>query len=981
MIGLLGRRALWSARYGGGRGCRIRHLPVVDQGVCGRLKYDRRVLHGRGEEISVIDRLLADCRTGRSGCLTITGEPGVGKTALLEYAASAAEGLRVMRSTGIESEAHLPFAGLHLLLRPALDRIDVLPAPQARALRGAFGLASAEPGDRMLVGIALLSLLAEFADQGPLLCLVDDAQWLDRASVEALLFAARRLDAEGIALIVSARTGFAAPGLAQLPLTGLDAPAAAELLDEHAAALSPVDRYRVLAEAQGNPLALLELPAALAADPTVLAGQALPMTGTVQAAFLDQVRRLPEPSRHLLLVAAAEDTGDRDVVLRAAADLGCRPTDLVPAEEADLLRVDNRTVRFRHPLVRSAVYQAAPFSLRLAVHTALAEVLDQPEDADRRAWHRAVVATGPDAQVAAELESTAQRAAARSGYAAAAAAYERAAQLTSPGPDHARRLVLAAEAAAEEGDVERMAELAGRGAAHADDLALTVRANRVRAAAAFHQGSLRTACRLLAEAAALTRDDDPSLAAHMMLDAVHAAWYLGEREIAETADQLDALPLPPEDPLTHVARLLTWVVRSAIGQGDRRPQTLPRRIAAAQRSGFGGPHDTILVGATSLQAAGHDTEAHRVAGELLARCRTLGQLGPTPPVLACLARASTFLSRHSDAWDEATQALQLARELRHRQWIAETSGILAYLAAVRGDAQDCHAFADEALTAPEPGVTAPGTPWAHWALALLDLGHSRWEAALNRLAALHAGPVRHQLPGLRSIPDLIEAAVRLGRPADAREPLARLNDWARQTEQPWVEAHVQRCRALLAPEADAEELYRAALRLHPDDRQFERARTALLYGEWLRRMRRKSDARGRLREAHETFRRLGATPWAQRARAELDATGEVAPQPAAADGALAVLTPQEGKIIRLAARGLSNRDIAAQLFLSPRTVGYHLYKAFPKLGVTARAELAALDLLDTVEHRPHPGAVPPSSASYQERAHHQASPSNLTKHH
>ncbi|MFI5567366.1 AAA family ATPase [Streptomyces sp. NPDC051740] len=902
------------------------------------------MLYGRSDEISVIDRLLADCRTGRSGCLLITGEPGMGKTALMEYAASAAEGLRVIRGTAIESEAHLPFAGLHLLLRSALDRTDALPAPQARALRGAFGLAPAEPGDRMLVGLAVLSLLAEFADGGPVLCLVDDAQWLDRASAEALLFAARRLDAEGTALIITARTGFDAPGLAHLPLKGLDAPAAAGLLAEHAAALSPANRYRVLAEAQGNPLALLELPLALAAGRPVAAGQALPMSDTVQAAFLDRVRRLPEQSRHLLLVAAAEDTGDRDVVLRAAAPLGCRPTDLVPAETAGLLRVDNRTVCFRHPLVRSAVYQAAPVSLRLVVHTALAEALHRPEDADRRAWHHAVVATGPDERVAAELESTARRAVERSGYAAAAAAYERAAQLTESGTDRARRLVLAAEAIAEEGDIDRMAELARHGAASTDDPALTVRAIRVRAAAAFHHGLLRTARRLLTEAAELTRADDPALAAHMMLDAVHAAWYLGKDEIADTADRLDALPLPPEEPLTHVARLLTWTVRSAIGQGDRDHGTLTRRIAAAERTGFGGPHDTILVGATSLQAAGQDTEAHRVAGELLAQCRDRGWIGRTPPALACVARTSTFLGRHTDAWDEATEALNIAQELGHRQWIAEISGVLAYLAAVTGDERRCHAFADDALAAPEPGAAPPGMSWAHWALALLDLGHARWESARARLAALHTGPVSHQLPGLRSIPDLVEAAVRLGRPADAREPLARLTAWAHDAAQPWIDAHVQRCRALLAPEADAAELYRAALRLHPDDRQFERARTALLYGEWLRRMRRKSEARNQLRDAFETFRRLGATPWAERARAELDATGEAVPGAGAADGtgALSVLTSQERKIIRLAARGLSNRDIAAQLFLSPRTVGYHLYKAFPKLGVTARTELAAL---------------------------------------
>ncbi|WP_225440196.1 helix-turn-helix transcriptional regulator [Amycolatopsis eburnea] len=910
------------------------------------------MLHGRSEAISVVDQVLANARAGRSGALVVTGEPGIGKTALLEYAAAAAGAVRVVRSTGIESEAHLPFAGLHLLLHPALDRVDALPAPQARALRGAFGLATAEPGDRMLVGLAVLSLLAEFADGGSVVCLVDDAQWLDRASAEALLFTARRLDTEGVALIIAARPGFAAPGIAELALTGLAAPAAAGLLAEHAATLTPADRYRVLAEAQGNPLALLELPAALAAGRQVT-GEALPMSDAMQAAFLDQVRRLPEATRQLLLVAAAEDTGGRDVVLRAAAPLGCRPTDLVPAEAAGLLEVDHASVRFRHPLVRSAVYQAAPVSLRLVVHTALAEALDRPEDVDRRAWHRAVVATGHDEQVAAELEGTAERAAARSGYAAAAAAYERAALLTAPGPDRARRLVLSAEAAAEEGDLDRMVELACR--VPADDAALAVRAIRVRAAAAFHQGSLSTARRLLTEAAALAVD--PAPAAHLLLDAVHAAWYLGEHEIADAAGRLDALPLPLDDPLTHVARMLTHVVWSAVGRGDPAPETLARRIADARRTGFGGPHATILVGATSLQVAGHDTEAHQVAGTLLARCRDHGWIGRTPPVLACVARSSAFLGRYADAVDEATEALQVARELGHRQWIAETSGVLAYLAAVAGDESRCRAFADDALAAPEPGAPPPGMSWAQWALALLDLGHARWDAALVRLTTLHTGPVRHQLPGLRSIPDLIEAAARLGRTEDAREPLARLADWARQSGQPWIDAHVHRCRALLAPDADAAGLYEAALARHPGDRPFERARTALLYGEWLRRLRRKSEARIQFREAYETFVRLGATPWAERTRTELDATGELVSGPAATDGVLAALTPQERKIIRLAARGLSNRDIAAQLFLSPRTVGYHLYKAFPKLGVSARTELADVVLAN------NPASLPPAAAT------------------
>ncbi|SNS94845.1 AAA ATPase domain-containing protein [Streptosporangium subroseum] len=423
------------------------------------------MLYGRSAEQGVIDRLLSDSRSGRSGTLLIRGEPGIGKTALLDYAATAAEGLRMIRGTGVESEAELPFAGLHLLLRPVLDQVGALPEHQERALRAAFGLASVEAGDRLLVGLAVLSLLSELAEDGPLLVLVDDAQWLDRASTDALLFAARRLDAEGVVLIFAAREPFTAPGVPELPVKGLDVASAAALLNTAAGtsvAINPAVRYRLLAEARGNPLALIELPAAAPSD-----GTALPLTSRVQDAFLSQVRVLPEATQGLLAVAAAEDTGDLDVVLRAAAGFGDFLEDLHPAERAGLVLVDAGTMTFRHPLVRAAVYQGIPPSLRLAVHKALAEALDRPDDADRRAWHLAMSATGPDEEVAAELERTAVRASDRSGYAAAATAYERAARLSARPESRARRLTLAADHWVHHGDPvpERVAIAERRGRA------------------------------------------------------------------------------------------------------------------------------------------------------------------------------------------------------------------------------------------------------------------------------------------------------------------------------------------------------------------------------------------------------------------------------------------------------------------------------------------------------------------------------------
>ncbi|SFJ52191.1 regulatory protein, luxR family [Streptosporangium canum] len=884
------------------------------------------MLHGRAAEQAVIDRLLADSRAGRSGALLVRGEPGIGKTALLDYAAAAAEDLRVIRGTGVESEAELPFAGLHLLLRPVFDRVGALPEQQERALRAAFGLASVASGDRLLVGLAVLSLLSELAEDGPLLVLVDDAQWLDRASTDALLFAARRLDAEGVALILAAREPFTAPGMAELPVRGLDATAAAALLG---GGISPVVRYRVLAEAQGNPLALIELPAAAPAD-----GTALPLTSRVQDAFLGQVRQLPEATQGLLAVAAAEDTGDLGVVLRAAAGFGDFLEDLHPAESAGLVRVGEGTMTFRHPLVRAAVYQGIPPSLRLAVHKALAAALDGPDDADRRAWHLAMAATGPDEEVAAELERTATRASGRSGYAAAASAYERAARLSTRPGSQARRLTMAAETAAWAGELDRagtladqggrrLAALTGEEGGEAGEAALRARLTHVRATADFLRGSLHAAHEALLDGAAMV---DGARAARMLMQALHAAWYIGAPELDRTGARLGALDLPGDDPLAPVIGFVTAVL-------SRRgtPPSLAAMVAEARRAGADGPRDLVQACGIGL-AAGQDGEVRETAASLVAEARSLGNIGALPTLLFFLAESELFQGRHRDALAAATESLRIARDTGQRQWAGQMNSLLAYLAAVEGDDGRCHLLVDESLA-----DGAAGTRWAVWALGLLDLGHGRVEAALSRLEPVAGG---HHVSETRCVPDLVEAAVRLGVPERAAGAFARYREWAGYTRQPWAEALVLRCRALLE---DSEEHFAAALKI--DGRPFERARTELLYGEWLRRTRRKADARAHLRAALETFERLEAAPWADRARVELSATGSAAPA-APAPGPLARLTPQELQIVRLAAQGLSNRDIAAQLFLSPRTVGHHLYKAYPKLGVASRGELGTLPLSD-----------------------------------
>jgi DNA-binding CsgD family transcriptional regulator len=917
------------------------------------------MLNGRAAEQAAIDRLLAAARAGTSGVLVLRGDAGIGKTALLDYAAATAGGFQVVRGTGIESEAELPFAGLHLLLRPALDRIGALPVPQRQALEGAFGLAPGRPGDRgdlggssprggtdrLLIGMAVLSLLSELAGEGPLLCLVDDAHWLDGSSAAALAFAARRLGEDGIALIMAARDGegrFSAQGLPELRLAGLPPESAAALLDAQPADLTAALRYRILAEAQGNPLGLIELPTAAAPaaeDPGELA-----LTGRLLAAFSGQAARLPDASRLLLLVAAADDVGEASLVLRAGEALGAGAADLAPAERAGLIRQAGQSLAFRHPLIRAAVYQEAPLGQRLAVHRALADAMEGREgsdDAGRRAWHRAAGAAEPDEQIAAGLDGAAEQAAERGGYAAAAAASARAAELSADPAARARRLTIAAEAAAESGDLTQARALAARAEPDAGDAMLRAGLLHVRALADFGEGSFRGAHRLLLEGADLLAGTSPALAARILVQAFHTAWYIGEPELADVAGRLTALRIPDGDPMQPVASYLAATLGTLFGWRADGVPALTDVVARARRAGADAPLDLVQVCGAGL-IAGQDGQTYETAAALAAEARGQGRIGLLPTILFFLAEGELFHGRHRDALGTAAEAVQVASDSGQWHWVSQVSGLLAYLAAAAGDEARCRKLADEAMTAATAGNVAPGSPWGHWSLGLLDLGGGRVEAALGRLETLAEGPTQHHVSVMRSAPDLVEAAVRIGEPDRAAKPLRRFQQWGARAGQPWIDALVLRCRALLAPDAEAESLYAAALEAHQrEDRPFERARTLSLYGEWLRRARRKTDARTQLRAALEIFDRLGAEPWSGRAASELRATGVVMPQ-SPGPGALGQLTPQELQIVRLAAQGLSNRDIAAQLFLSPRTVGYHLYKAYPKLGVAARSELPGL---------------------------------------
>lgn len=926
------------------------------------------MLYGRDAETAALEELLAGARAGCSGVLVLRGDAGIGKTALLEQTVAAAGDLTVVRGSGVEFEAELPYAGLQLLLRRAMGSLAALPVPQQRALRAAFGLEADTASEPMFVGLAVLSLLSDHAGEGPLLCVVDDAQWLDRASTDALVFAARRLDAEGVAMVFAARDGegsFASPGLPELRLGPLTQDAARALLADRGGAPADGVRTQVLSEARGNPLALLELPLGPSAGPhgaggPTAAGGGLPLTTRLQMAFHGRVSHLPPGTQTLLLIAAADHTGDPDILVRAAQRLGVGVEDLPPAEDAGLVHVDDEDMlRFRHPLVRAAIHQRAALPDRLAAHRALAEAADPVRDPDHRAWHLAAAATGPDEAVATALQHTAGRARERSGHAAASAAYERAARLSTDPAARVERLLLAAESASEAGEIPRARAFADQATRAAEAEAgpdagptaplppsgVRSRALYVRALADFWEGDFAAAHQLLLRGAESVSAADPEAAARMLVQATHTAWYLGDEEVAGTLERLAALELPPRAAIRPVAEFLV----RALGPGSAgtEPPAVGEAAAAARtaRGGRVDPRDLVMLCGVGL-ALGQDAAAYDLATALAAESRESGGVGRLTTLMFFRAEAELFDGRLDDAFATASEGLRISRDTGQRPWVSQLSSALAHVAAVRGDEGGCRRLVDEALVGASGATMAPGAPWAYWSQGLLELGLGRTQFALDRLSLLTEPTVLHHISATRSVPDLVEAAVRLGVPERADEPVARFEAWAARSGQGWARALVARCRALRAQDADAEAYFTEALAQHdPHRRALESARTALLYGEWLRRARRKSEARGQLRTALDTFERLGARPWADRARNELGASGAsvtVGQNAARSVADEAGLTPQESQIVRLAARGLSNRDIAAQLFLSPRTVGYHLYKAYPKLGVASRGELAAL---------------------------------------
>ena len=699
------------------------------------------MLYGRGEQLAAIDRLLEGMRSGRAGSLVLRGEAGIGKTALLDAAAENAAGARVLRVTGVESEAELPFAGLHALLRPVLDEVGALPERQAVALRGALGMAEAAVTDRFLVGLGVLSLIAELAEGRPVLCLVDDAQWVDRATADALVFAARRLHAERAAVLAAARDeppGGGLPGLPELRVGGLDRASAGRLLAGEGLALAVRDQ--LIADAAGNPLALIELSRGLSAGQRAGSVTPLPLpsaspAGRVQGAFLARVTALPEAGRRAVLVAALGGMADLAEVSRAIAGAGGSLTDLAAAERAGLVRVTPAGVVFSHPLARAAVLAGSDVAERATAHRALAGVLD----GDRRAWHLAALADGPDEQVAAELDAAARNAGARGSAAAMSAAYERAAGLSADPAAKGRRLILAADAALAAGQLPRAADLAGQANQLAADPVQAATLAKVRAVLQFDAGRRADAAGFMLDGAALLGRAEPGTAQAMVIEAVGLLWVNGGPARPDLERRAAAM-LPPAE--ASLVEFLHEVRR--LQDGDTRaPVAVPARPDHRSLPLFARPAQMFfdIIGGDVLAV-------RRRAAGLAAECRGAGVVGLLPDTLVYLASAQGLAGEFLDAVATVEEGLRIAADTGKSAMIVDLVSIAALIAAVTGDEEACRARAAQLRDLPA-SAQAMALPRADLALAMLDLGSGRYQAALNRLQAVTAGPAAPPPAALR----------------------------------------------------------------------------------------------------------------------------------------------------------------------------------------------------------------------------------------
>ncbi|MEV6825672.1 AAA family ATPase [Amycolatopsis sp. NPDC051102] len=901
----------------------------------------RPVLLGRETERRTLAALVERAASGSGGAVVVLGAPGIGKSTLVAEAAAraAGHGVRVLTAVGVESEEDVACAGLHQLVHQLRDGIDDLPGPQRAALRTAVGLADEAVPDLYLVGLAALTLLSDAAVKTPLLVVVEDAHWMDRASLDVLGFVARRIESDPLALVVVTRGLDDRLGGAGLPVLALDPltdAVSGELLDAVAPGLGQQVRRRLLEEAAGNPLALIELPVALQSvgGAYALTPGPLPLTERLERTFTARVSRLPAATRAVLLLAALNGDGTLDECLAAAARMLGTAVDVAalgPAVDAGL--VAGWGMDFRHPLVRSALHHAATAAERQAAHAALAaELQGQP---DRQAWHRAAATSGPDEQAARDLDSTAGRALRRGGVAAALAALRRAAELTADPSARADRLLRAAELALESGRPAVAANLL----AQARSLDLSVR-DQGRAAwvgIALAEGSAQgegTATAELAELAVGLAPGEPVLGLRMLWSAVlHCFWgEPGPDARRRVAAAVDRMPVDADN-----ADLVA--LRAYCAPVERGRAVLESLAGQLDRSSEDAEGDQLLGGAAVT--VGAPALANRLTARSLDALRAQGRLSMLARALCVQAGSAARLGDVRAGQLAAEEAAELARETGQRLVHAMVHAIRAQLAAVCGDPQ-AEAWAAEAERTALPGGARPALAIVQTARGQAALCQGRYGDAFGHLRRVFdpADPAFHPWLRFYGVAELVEAAVRSDSAEVARDILAELTPLGELTPSPALLCGLRLGHALLSPPADAEQRYRAALDAVPVDWPFERARVHLALGEWLRRHRRPAESRVVLQAAREVFDALGASAWAERARQELRAAGASSPRRDLA--AVDRLTSTELHVAQLAAQGLTNREIGERLYVSPRTVSTHLQRMFPKLGVTSRGELAAV---------------------------------------
>ena len=904
-----------------------------------------RARAGRADECAVLDALVWAIRRGESRSLVLRGEAGIGKTALLEYMVESALDLTVVRAVGVESEMELVYASVHQLCGPMLDRLHRLPVPQRQALEIVFGLGAGAAPDRFLVGLAVLSLFSEVAEERPLLCVIDDAQWLDQASALTLAFVARRLLADPVGLVFAAREpGDELQHLSGLEVLGLrDGDARALLGSAVRFKLDARVQDRIVAETRGNPLALLELPRGLTV--TQLAGgfglpEAQALTGRIEESFLRRLDTLSDDARRLLVLAAAEPVGDPLLLWRAAERLGIGPAaaGAAGAAEARGLLAIGEQVTFRHPLVRSAVYRSAAMEERWAVHRALAEATDRDVDPDRRAWHLAAAATGPDEQVVLELESSAGRAQARGGVAATAAFLQRAVALTKDPSRRADRALAAAEASLQAGAFDAALRLVTTAEAGPLDEFQRARADLLRGHVAFISFLGSDAPALLLKAARRLEPFDLELGRGTYLTAwgaaLVAADVAGEGVLLEICHAVRALPPPPAAPRPLDLLLDGLALLTTEGHAAAIP-TLQRAAKALADIPV---EDILLWGwiAASATALLWDIEGMRASSAREVRLlRDAGALAALPASLSNLAIATAWMGDFAGAASLIAETDSVAAVTGSRQ----APYALLRLLALRGSEAEALALIAAAVEQSAAGGQGLAAAFAHWAAAVLHNGLGRYEEAASAARQATSEPLNPWI-STWALPELVEAAARAGDTEIARDALKRLAETTQPCGTDFALGIEARCRALLSEGETAERLYQDAIEWLGRTRlRTELARAHLLYGEWLRRESRRVDARARLRAAYDRFTSLGMDAFAERARGELLATGEKVRKRTVETRD--ELTAQERQIARLARDRLSNPEIAARLCLSPRTVEYHLRNVFTKLGIHSRRELAS----------------------------------------